>query len=86
MAAPPASQLEVRCGDAVVLVPAAAARELRGLFNRRDIAASIARRSGGELYIGSAPAAEAPLRRAAFLTLWAAALLVLVSAWSRRRA
>ncbi|MHC4162071.1 MAG: vWA domain-containing protein [Planctomycetota bacterium] len=78
--------VHVACGDAVLLVPPAVARELAGLTNRPDIAAAIARRTGGTLYREEAPpAAPAPAAPAVYVTLLAAALLVLFSAWRRRR-
>jgi hypothetical protein len=77
--------VRVACGDAVLLVPPAAARELEGLDNRPDIAAAIARRSGGTLYEKTPPAAPAPAAPAVYVTLLAAAVLVLASAWWRRR-
>jgi hypothetical protein len=81
-----AGAVHVACGDAVLLVPPAAARELAGLTNRPEIAAEIARRTGGTLYLENAPpAAPAPAAPAVYVTLLAAALLVLASAWWRRR-
>jgi Mg-chelatase subunit ChlD len=79
-----AGAVQVACGDAVLLVPPAVARELAGLTNRPDIARDIARRSGGRIYVHeeAAPRAPAP---AVYVTLLAAALLVLGSAWWRRR-
>jgi Mg-chelatase subunit ChlD len=80
-----AGAVQVACGDALLLVPPAAARELAGVTNCPKIAGDIARRTGGRLYEGAPPAAPAPLAPAVYVTLLAAALLVLASAWWRRR-
>jgi len=81
----PAEVLRVACGTATVLVPAATARELAGLTNRPGIAAAIASSSGGALVEAGAPLPEAPGKAAVSVTLLVAALLVLMSAWIRRR-
>ena len=80
-----AGAVQVACGDALLLVPPAAARELAGVTNCPRIAGDIARRTGGRLYEEAPPAAPAPAAPAVYVTLLAAALLVLASAWWRRR-
>jgi hypothetical protein len=78
--------VRVACGNAVLLVPPSVARELEGLTNCPEIAAAIARRTGGTLYReGAPPPAPAPTAPAVYVTLLVAALLVLLSAWRRRR-
>lgn len=78
----PAREILVSCGAATVLL-AARSGELVGLANRPDIAAAIAASSGGVL--GEEPPASARAT-AVWLTLLAAACLVLLSAWRRRKA
>ncbi|MHC4550524.1 MAG: VWA domain-containing protein [Planctomycetota bacterium] len=84
-----AAAVHVTCGEAVLVVPPAEARELEGLANRPDLAAALARRTGGTLLHleeETPPAAAAPADPAVFATLLAAVLGVLASALRRRRA
>lgn len=83
-AAGAAAASQVSCGAATVLVEKADA-ELAGLSNRPDIAAAIAAASGGRLLEEGGRGGEGPISRAAWATLLLAAVLVLASAWRRRR-
>jgi hypothetical protein len=84
VARPGAGDLRIGFRDAHLLL-AAGSGELEGLFPRPDVAASIARRTGGRLVAGEE--SEAPPHRegAPHVTLLAAAGLVLVGALVRRR-
>jgi hypothetical protein len=82
----PAGEIVVSCGGATRIVPGAGARELVGLGNRPDIAAAIARASGGALVEEGGAGGEERTRPAAFVTLLLAAALVVLSAWRRRGA
>ena len=79
------SAMMVSCGAATVLVERTGA-ELTGLGNRPDIAAAIAAASGGRLVEEGGPGGEEPVSRAIWATLLLAAVLVLASAWRRRKA
>jgi Mg-chelatase subunit ChlD len=79
----------VRCGAAAALVrDRIGGQELQGLGNCPDVAAAIAARSGGRMLKEKGPGEEEAGRRApgVWATLLLGALLVLASAWRRRRA
>ncbi len=75
----------VACGGATVLVEQIDA-ELLGLRNRPDIAAAIVASSGGTLVEEGGRGGQGAPGVAVFLTLLLAAVLVVVSAWRRRKA
>ncbi|MCK6461782.1 MAG: hypothetical protein L6Q95_18030, partial [Planctomycetes bacterium] len=76
--------VEVACGGAVALVPL---QGPPGLGSRPDIAAGIAAATGGRMVEETGPGEEEEGRgrAAVWATLLAAAALVVVSAWRRRR-
>jgi len=81
-AAPP-GRLVIRCAGAATAVPALADAETAGLFPDEAYARALARVSGGSF---RTQAASNPQRRpAVYATLLGAALLLLASAWFRRR-
>jgi hypothetical protein len=81
----PGGDLRVGFGNALLVLPAGSG-ELEGLHNRPDIAASIARRSGGRVLAGDgAEGEEAPSRASPDVTLLVAAALVALGAALRRR-
>ena len=78
--------LQVRFGAAIRLVPPAADDELGGLTSRPDIAAEIARLSGGQVHADGVPPARGGGRAAVYATFLAAAACVVWGALRRRAA
>lgn len=78
--------LQVRFGAAIHLVPPASDDEMGGLTNRPDIAADIARLSGGQVHADGVPPAPGRGRTAVYATFLAAAACVVWSALKRRAA
>jgi hypothetical protein len=83
LASVPAAELRVTRAGATVTVPALADAEERGLFPDEEFARALARVSGGRF---NPPDASNPQRSVAvYATLLGAAVLILASAWLRRR-
>ena len=75
---------QVRFGAAIRLVRPAADDEMGGLTNRPDIAADIARLSGGQVHADGVPPAPGRGRSAVYATFLAAAACVVWAALKRR--